>query len=265
LQIPEIVNEDGWVNVDDLADSVILYRKIAAEEASYTDKAMSGTKVVSVIDVKGGVKKTTTAVHLALGINRFTGKTVMIGDCDQYHSVQDWYTKARDGDPETGKKADPWSEDVTVVTADGDNFHHEIIEAVQEVRPAYLVLDTPPNDEEAALRALLLSDVMLTPTGPFSLDLGRLVYGLRVAAKAAKLRGRTIEPLALLTGCKMGTNLYKKARLDLEKRQMAFVNMPVRDLLAQASAFGTSVPDLNDYAFVPNEVVPMLDRIKKEG
>ena len=265
FQIPQIVNEDGWVNVEDLSDNVILYRKIGAEEALYTDQAMSGTKVVAVTDVKGGVKKTTTSVHLALGIHRFTKGTVMIGDCDQYHSVQAWYSEARDGDEAKGKKPDPWPEEVTVVTAFGDNFHHEIIEAVQEQRPDYLILDTPPNDEEAALRALLLSDIMLTPTGPFSLDLGRLVYGLRVANKAAKLRGRDIEPVALFTGCKMGTNLYREARKELEEKGMGFVNMPVRDLLKHASAAGTSVPNLHDYAFLPNEIVPILKRIKEEG
>jgi cellulose biosynthesis protein BcsQ len=264
MQPPTIVNMDGWVNVADLAPGVILYRKIDAEEARWIEHVMRGTRVVSVIDVKGGVKKTTAAVHIALGLNRYDGGSVLIGDCDQYHSVEDWKTESEREDEATGKVADLWSPDVSVLSASGDNFHYEIAAEVERTQPKYLVFDTPPNDEEAALRALLGADVMVTPTGPFKMDIRRIAYGLKAAMQASDLRDRPISPLVLLTGTRMNTSIYKEARQELRAAGLPFVPMPVRDLVAHAQAFGTSVPDLNDYDYVPETLVPMLDKIHEE-
>jgi cellulose biosynthesis protein BcsQ len=135
---------------------------------------------------------------------------------------------------------------------------------VERTRPKYVVVDTPPNDEEAALRALLGADVMLTPSGPFKMDIRRLAYGLQAAMRATELRGRTIAPLVVLTGTRMSTSIYKDARRGLVKAGLPFVGMPVRDLVAHAEAFGTSLPELNDYEYIPETLVPMLDKIHEE-
>jgi hypothetical protein len=264
VQPPSIINSDGWVNVDDLSDKVILYHIVTAEEARYVYEALRDVRVVSVIDVKGGVKKTTAAVHIALGLNRRFNASVMIGDCDQYHSVQDWKNVAERVGDTSGVQPDPWPENVTVISASGPNFHFDLVEAVKKHKPKYLVIDTPPNDEEAALRALLASDVMVTPTGPFPMDIRRIFYGIQVGAKAEKLRGAAISPLALLTGTKLGSNLYKAALKALIAKGIEFVPMPVRDLVGHAQAFGTSVPDLRDYDFIPETLGPKLDKIYEE-
>lgn len=256
MQPPMIVNEDGWVYAGDLSENVILYRRIDSEEATYVYEALKGVQVVAVVDVKGGVKKTTSAVHIAHGLHRYKDakKTVLIGDCDQYSSVTDWQQLAE-------SQNDPWPEGISVVTSSGDNFHHDLIAEVRRIKPDYLVIDTPPNDEDAALRALLGADVMLTPTGPFPMDIRRLSYGLQVGAEVVSLRGGTIKPLAMLTGVKMGTAVFRTARQHLDRQGMDYLNMPIRDFIKHAEAFGTSLPDLNDYDFVPKELVPMLDRI----
>ena len=258
MNIPSIVNDDGWVNVDDLSQYVILYRKIFSDEAIDVAKRANGVRVISIIDVKGGVRKTTAAIYTAHNLHRETKKKVLIGDCDQYHSVKDWADQAR-------KAGDPWPDDIVVVSASGDNFHHEILAAIERERPEYVVIDTPPNDRDAALRALLLADVMLTPTGPYPLDIRRLIYGIQIALMAQKLRGRPIQPLALITNCKMGTNLYTAARGHLETQGMSFLNMPIRDLVLHAQAFGTSVPKLGDYAFIAHDLVPILDKAKEQN
>lgn len=265
MQRPSIVQNDGWVHVDDISPNVILYRKIDKDEAKYVHEAMRDVRVIAVIDVKGGVKKTTAAVHIALGLHRRDRGTVLIGDCDQYHSVADWSNEAAREDPANGKVADPWPDDVVVVSSSGDDFHFDLVDAVQEHRPKYLVIDTPPNDEDAALRALLLADVMVMPTGPFEMDIRRLSYGLNVAVNASRLRGRMIEPLALITGAKLSTTVYKKACRYLDEKGVRFVQMPIRDLVNHARAFGTSVPDLNDYDYVPRALTEIFERIEKEN
>lgn len=254
----QLVNSDGWVNVGDLDPSTVLYHKIGDEEAVYMGRSMPNSKVVAVVDVKGGVRKTTASVHLGHALNRHLGlgARVLIADCDQYHSVQDWSNTAK-------QLGNPWPETMHVVSCDGTNFHHDIIEAAEEFEPDYVIIDTPPNDEAAARRALLLADAMITPTGPSPLDIRRLAYGLTVGVQAAQQRGRGIQAKALLTGTKMGTNVYNAALTHLQNERLDYFAMPIRDLLAHATAFGTSVKRLNDYAHVPHQLLPMLAAAQK--
>lgn len=257
MQPRQIVREDGWVHVDDLDPTVILYHRIQADEARYVSTALPDTLVVAVIDVKGGVKKTTAATHIAHGLHRHTGKAVSIGDSDQYHSVRDWVT--------TAQQRDPWPDDIRVVSVSGTNYHHELISHVREHKPGYLVVDTPPNDQAAALRALLLADVVIIPTGPFPLDIRRLRYALRLGGDAVKLRGRRIDVRAIITGTRMSTNIFKAARHHLKDEGLPFFNMPVRDLLVHAENFGTALRDLGDYEFIPDELVPLLETHREKA
>lgn len=258
---PPLVNEDGWIDADLLSPNVILYRNIEAEEALYTYEALGHVPTVAIVDVKGGVKKTTTAVHTAFGLHRMPKgrrktRKILIGDCDQYHSVADWQARA-------AENGDPWPEEIVVVSSGGDNFHHELIDAVAEHKPDHLVIDTPPNDEDAALRALLGADVLLMPTGPFDMDIRRLSYGIKAGGRVLQLRKGYLEALAVLTGCKLGTKIYKDARKDLIASGISFVNSPVRDLVQHAHAFGTSLPNLNDYDFVTYDLSNLFDKIAK--
>jgi cellulose biosynthesis protein BcsQ len=253
VERPVIVNADGWVNVEDLAPTVVLYHQISPEEARWVYQELVDIPTLAVVDVKGGVKKTTASVHLAFAIHRATGKKVMIGDCDQYHSVADWRNAAE-------AAGDPWPDDIIVVSASGDNFHFDLVEAAKEHGVEYLVIDTPPNDPEAARRAMLGADVILSPSGPFPMDIRRLSYGLLIAHEVVEMRGGTIEPRALLTGVKMGTKLYKAARLYLDEVGLRLLgNMPIRDITAHAENFGTSLASLHDYEWVASDILPILN------
>lgn len=259
MQRPNIVNSDGWVNVDDLDPATILYHLISDEEAQYVGHALPKVKKIGVIDVKGGVRKTTAAVNIALGLARYDPSSRVLGaDCDQYHSMQDWADTA-------AQSGDPWPDNIRVASFDGPNFHFDVIDAAIEYGATHLVLDTPPNDEAAARRALLHCDAMLTPTGPFPMDIRRLVYGLAVGVEIAEQRGRPIAAKALITGTKIGSVVYREARAYLRSQGLDFFNMPIRDLLVHATAFGTSVPEPGDYLFLPDDLVPWLDATHHEG
>lgn len=259
---PQIVTEDGWVHVDDLDPTVTLYHRISTEEAQYITNALPDTRVFTVFDVKGGVRKSTATVHIGHGIHRHTGKRVGLGDSDQYHSVQDWYNTAHRINRDTGQRVSPWPKEISVFSASGPNFHHQLVDELQKDPPDYFGLDTPPNDRAAALRALLLADVAIIPTGPFPLDIRRLRTGLQVATEAVKLRGRPMDVRALVTGAKMGTNIFSQAREFLREQNLPSFAMPVRDLVLHATNFGTALRNLGDYEFVPDELLPLLDARK---
>lgn len=247
---------NDWILVSELDPSTVLYRRITADEYREVDNALSGVNVIAVVDVKGGVRKTTAAVHIAHGLQRYTGERVAIGDCDQYHSVADWHQMAHMPDLQSGEPRYPWSDDITVLSADGDNFHWELVEGVTECGARWLVIDTPPNDTAAARRALLGADMMLMPTGPWAMDIRRLQHGMEVAADVVNKRGgRGVLPRALITGAKLGTNVYKAARLYLQQEKIPAFSMPIRDIVAHASAFGTNLRSLEDYDFLPEDIV----------
>jgi cellulose biosynthesis protein BcsQ len=252
VERPSIVNADGWVHVEDLDPSVMLYRTIGEEEARWAYQQLKSVPTFAVVDVKGGVRKTTLAVHTAFSLHRVTGKRVMLADCDQYHSISDWQKTAAD-------KGDPWPDDIIVVSAAGDNAHFDIIEAVQEYRPDYLGFDTPPNDPAAARRALLGADLLISPSGPYEMDIRRLVYGVQIADEVIKMRGGSIDARVALTGVKMGTRMYEQARQFVAGVGLRILgNAPFRDLGGHAENFGTSLKKLYDYTWTAEDILPIF-------
>jgi chromosome partitioning protein len=114
--------------------------------------------VIGVIGRKGGVGKTTIAVHLAAELS--TGKqTVAVVDCDAQGSASYWADPGQLPVPvlhhplEHAREIQTWSRDVRDIDAD------------------LLVLDGPPHLNEAMGGVIGLSDLVVIPCGPSGLDL----------------------------------------------------------------------------------------------
>jgi chromosome partitioning protein len=112
-------------------------------------------KVISILNQKGGVGKTTMAVHLATAFAR-AKKKVLLLDADPQGSALDW-AAARHGD-----KLFP------VVGLPKPSIHKELPALAADYE--LMVIDGPPRVYEVARSAIMASDLVLVPVQPSPYD-----------------------------------------------------------------------------------------------
>lgn len=114
--------------------------------------------IVALLNQKGGVGKTTLALHLA-GQWASTGKRVTLIDADPQGSALDWsQQRAREGLPRL----------FGVVGLARDTLHREAPELARGTD--YIVIDGPPRVAGLMRSALLAADLALVPVQPSPFD-----------------------------------------------------------------------------------------------
>jgi chromosome partitioning protein len=112
--------------------------------------------IISLLNQKGGVGKTTLAVHLATTLS-LRGDRVLLIDADQQGSALDWRTM-RESDglfPIVGLPKPTLHRDIPKLSTD---YHH-------------IIIDGPPRVYEVARSAILASDLVLIPVQPSPYDI----------------------------------------------------------------------------------------------
>ena len=128
-------------------------------------------KIIALLQQKGGSGKTTTTLNLTGGL-RELGYKVLLADMDK-------------------DKPDAWSwaarnekmRDLAIQIDEKDAR-----ETLLKMKPLYdfIVIDTPPNFQTAALKAALLADLVIIPTAPSGMDLSGLLEAKELALTAAR-------------------------------------------------------------------------------
>jgi chromosome partitioning protein len=148
-------------------------------------------KIISIIQNKGGAAKTTTTVN-ALGAFLELGYKAIA--CDMDKDKPDAIKWSKLGDFFTDKVV-PLYDDVPT-------------QKLNEYRDEYdfILLDTPPNAQSAALKAIMLCDFIVVPCAPSELDISSLADAAGMATMAnkpfmylaSKITKNTISSRALL-------------------------------------------------------------------
>lgn len=114
--------------------------------------------IVALLNQKGGVGKTTLALHFA-GEWAKTGSRVTLIDADPQGSALDWsQQRAREGSPRL----------FGVVGLARDTLHREAPELARDVD--HVVIDGPPRVAGLMRSALLAADLVLIPVQPSPFD-----------------------------------------------------------------------------------------------
>jgi len=133
------------------------------------------SKVISVIQQKGGAGKTTLSVHLAFELaQQFPNLRIVVADADPQQSAIKWI--------ERGTKN---AVTATAVAADGEG--RALRSELASIEADIIILDLPPAIGSVSLRAALYGDVMLVPVGPSILDLEAAQEAVAVCKEAVEL------------------------------------------------------------------------------
>lgn len=126
-------------------------------------------KVIALLQGKGGSSKTTTAINLMMAIRERNIDCIL---CDMDEPKPDAIFWADNGE-EMNDYVFPLFESNPKPVIDRLKEKHE-----------YIVIDTPPQFEAAALKAALLADIAIIPCSPSSLDMQSLEKAAECAVMA---------------------------------------------------------------------------------
>lgn len=202
--------------------------------------------IIVVANSKGGVGKSTLAVHLAAWLHK-QGHVVTLADCDMQQSSSEWIREAAPG--------------VKTVRLDNpDDILNELPGLAAEAD--YVVADGPGSQSETSRALLLRGDLAIVPCKASMLEARALTKATDVLKQAQDIRGG--EPKAIIVLSMVGktyrlTQDMRDAAASL-KLPLASTAMNLRQVYADAPGQGAVVWDLGARAKEAAQEVQQLCR-----
>lgn len=206
---------------------------------------------IAVVNQKGGVGKTTLAVHLALWLKE-RGRSVALIDTDEQQSAGRWIREADSG--------------VTVIQ---EHDADALIERTPGLVATHdcVVADGPANLAECTRAVLLVTDVAVVPCGPTVPELESTAATIRMLRNANSVRGGDVpRPILVLT--RMRPRRYRLSQEAMEAVPMfdipiAHHVVPAREAIADAPGQRTAVWHMGRHAAqAANEFISLLEEIE---
>lgn len=203
--------------------------------------------IISFLNQKGGVGKTTLAINIAGALTEKKSKVILI-DADPQKSAIDW-SAAREGEP-----------DFVVVGMPKENLHKEIPKMAKDAD--FIVIDGPPRVTALARSVIMASDVVLIPVQPSPYD----VWGAEEIVNLIKEAATFKEKLkcAFVINRKITNTAIGRDVTDT----LAQFNIPVlkthitqRVIFAESAASGQTVLDVDPNSSSSNEIKQLLKEI----
>ncbi|MEA5511822.1 AAA family ATPase [Crocosphaera sp. UHCC 0190] len=153
--------------------------------------------IISLVNQKGGVSKSTTSVHLAYWLVVKQKKTVLLVDADSQRSSSQW-VEGMEGVTIPCKviqTPDDLLEQIPTLATDYD----------------YVIVDGPASLSEATRAILFRSDLAVIPVQPTGVDLRSASDAMRLVKQAQSVRGGLPNVCIFLSRAVKGTKLKDEA------------------------------------------------------
>jgi chromosome partitioning protein len=178
-------------------------------------------QVLGLLSRKGGVGKTTLAVHLAV-LAQAAGRQTLLVDLDPQRSAAGWW-KAREADTPLLLETTP-------------QRLREMLDAARDDGIDLAVIDTRPSAEADAVHVAKLSDLIVVPTRPGILDLRAILDTLDTA------KGTARRSMVALNACKPPRGAGKASDTVDARHALAAFAVPVAPVaIVNRDAFSTAL------------------------
>ena len=179
--------------------------------------------VIAIAARKGGVGKTTLAMHLSVLASE-PDRPALLLDTDPQRSLA-WWHRLREAD--TPK----------LIEADARELP-DLVEAARREGFGRIIIDTPPHAEDSILHAMRVADLVVVPTRPGPLDLAAVATTLDLATRIGK------APLAVINHSPPRTGaaepaIVSEARTALANMGASVANTAVANRVSMSHAILT--------------------------
>ena len=116
------------------------------------------TKIIGIVQLKGGAGRSTLATNLAALLSRKAPTALL--DCDMPQGTSaSWYAV---------RQAEGRTEGLTLATVE---TARDLVSTIEGLGHNYVVIDAPPRIAEVTRAILMLSDLLLIPLGPSAAEI----------------------------------------------------------------------------------------------
>jgi chromosome partitioning protein len=202
--------------------------------------------IIALANSKGGVGKTTIAVHLAVRAHEL-GRRVAVIDADVLECSGRWIANLENPPPVFRLK-----------TADDVIEQYDRIAQTHEL----VIVDGPGGSTEMTRALLMICNLALLPCGPSTTDWRAFQDALRLVRQAQKIRGGTPGVLLIPNRLQAGYRLSKELRDAVAKLDVPAVEgMRLRQAYADADGQNTVVWHLPKAEDASKEFLLLYDQI----
>jgi len=166
---------------------------------------------VAIISQKGGVGKTTLAIHLTTEASR-TGKKALLIDLDPQGNASRWAGRRGDLPPDVSPES-PAA--IGSVLADAERERYDLV-----------VFDTAPNADRTALDAAKAADLVLIPCRPSQFDIEAIGATLDLCEMAKR------PALVVLNAAPIRSRVVEESQEAMEERGAKVCSVVVRERVA---------------------------------
>lgn len=210
--------------------------------------------IVALLNQKGGVGKTTLAMHLA-GELSDGGKQVTVIDADPQGSALDWSQKRSQGG---GRRR------FGVVGLARETLHQEVPELAQ--RTDFVVIDGPPRVTALARSAILAADLVLIPIQPSPFDVWASSE-IVALVNEARIFKPWLKAGFVVNRCIVRSVIGRELRDALGEQEsqplpVLASTLSQRVVFAEAAAMGRLVDEIDDRSRAAQEVSRFADEIR---
>lgn len=198
-------------------------------------------RTVTLLAMKGGCGKTTTAINLAVAFQR-AGKNTVIFDLDPQASASEWHDAREDKLPH--------------VESLQPSRLIKTHEQAKEIGADIVIIDTAPHSEAAALASCRLADLILIPCQPSIMDLRALTKTIDL------VKMLTVPAYAVLNGVQHhSTGAARQAEKTIEetlKLPMCPVRIGERVIYSRAPITGQTPQEVEPEGKAANEIKRLM-------
>lgn len=196
------------------------------------------TKIITVVNQKGGSGKTTLCMQIAGGLAKRT--KVLVVDADPQGTATRWSSSASDNNP--------FPASVSGLSAAGEGVHREVKKFIGTYD--FIIIDCPPAiDNPVPQSALVIADLAIIPVIPSPADLWATKGMVKLINLVLPINEK-LKALIVPNMCQMGTNLSKDALEILHDFPIPVSQSKIcqRNVYRESAAFGTTIFDLKNKA-----------------
>jgi chromosome partitioning protein len=208
--------------------------------------------IIGVIQVKGGVGRSTIATNLAAILS--ASKPTALIDCDLPQGTSaSWYATRKAGNP---------AGDLTLALA---RDHRELVEKATELNESqgYIVIDAPPRIAAITRATIILSHVSLIPLGASAAEIWSTTDLLETIEEARKYKADVDARIVwnrFRSHTREAQDLSGAVRQELKLRELE-TRLGYRVAYSEAIARGLSVAEWPDRA-AQEEMAALVEEIK---